>query len=107
MNEQAAQALYEAERKGVRQITGAASDGRGGRCAIGVLDDADIVLSATVSGCSFLCGKTGIHHGWAGILNLTSENDLVVHLNERAQAHVQRDRPQARAGRGVNREPSQ
>lgn len=40
MNEQAARALYEAERKGVRQITGAFADDSGGRCALGVIYEA-------------------------------------------------------------------
>ena len=81
MNEEAANALYEAERKGVRQITGAASDARGGRCAIGVLDAAGVVLEARVSGCP-LCGQAGLHQGVAGLLDLRFENDLVVHLND-------------------------
>ena len=81
MNAAAANALYEAERKGVRQITGAERDQHGGRCAIGVLDDAGVKLIASVSGCP-LCGKTGLHHGVAGYLDLISENDLVVHLND-------------------------
>lgn len=39
MNAQAAQALYEAERKGVQQIKGNFADGAG-RCAVGVLMEA-------------------------------------------------------------------
>ena len=37
MNAAAAEALFEAERKGVRQVVGRNSDGEGGRCAVGVL----------------------------------------------------------------------
>ena len=40
MNADAAQALYDAERKGVPQITGAVRDENDGRCAIGVLQEA-------------------------------------------------------------------
>jgi len=38
MNEQAAKALYEAERKGVKQIKGRLVDSSGGLCALGVID---------------------------------------------------------------------
>ena len=81
MNEAGANALYEADRKGVRQITGATRDWNGGRCAIGVLGDAGVVLYARVSGCP-LCGQAGLHQGVAGLLDLRFENDLVVHFND-------------------------
>jgi hypothetical protein len=41
MNERAANALIEAAMKGVRQVQGVVDDGRGGRCALGVMLEAE------------------------------------------------------------------
>ena len=75
MNARAEEALYEAERQGVRQIFGRASDPNGGQCAGAVLADVDEYLPLrTIFGKSCpACER------WAG---LWCEADLVFHLND-------------------------
>ena len=77
MNAEAAEALFEAERKGVRQIEGQMDDGYGGRCAMGVLRDAGWrileSLDIPMKSCP-ACGEES--------MLLTIEEDFVVHLND-------------------------
>ena len=75
MNAKAAEALYDAERKGVRQVFGQSSDGLGGRCAGSILAGAgEYVPLRSILGASCpACER------WAG---LWSEANLVFHLND-------------------------
>ena len=57
MNKAAANALYEAERKGVKQIKWQLHDTEGGRCASGVLADA-------------LLGTTSVQTRWSELIGL-------------------------------------
>ena len=81
MNEQAANALYEAERKGVKQIRGELYDGEGGFCTSGWLQHVGVDVSALylvpVAGCP-LCGamKQTMHD-----FPIEHEHSLIVHLN--------------------------
>jgi hypothetical protein len=71
VNEQAALALYEAERRGVRQVRGKLADYEGGMCAAEVLIRANLYSDRlaevrTMLVCP-LCGKTRF---------------LIIHLND-------------------------
>ena len=73
MNARAANALYDAERRGVVQITGKYGNSRGGRCAIGVLADVQMAWALypiAVEGCP-VCGCA-----------MKTELSLVIHLND-------------------------
>ena len=75
MNARAAEALYEAERQGVRQIFGQSQDIGGGRCAGSVLNAAGEYMSLrrrVVDGCP-ACER------WKGP---ALEDHLVIHLND-------------------------
>ena len=83
MDAAAAEALYEADRNGVRQITGEIRDSKGGRCAVGVLQDAlgllpVMRLNDSTSGPCPLCGvlpTEGKTYGENGLV-------LIAHLND-------------------------
>jgi hypothetical protein len=81
MNEAAANALYEAERKGVRQIKGVLRDGRGGMCALGVILEAGLetmsLWETKINGCP-MCGATEqtFHR-----MPVANEHTLIIHLN--------------------------
>lgn len=81
MNEQAANALYEAERKGVRQARFIHEDSTGAICANRVLIQSgnySLVGTPWPSGECPLCGLTNtLCHG-----RLEFENRLVAHLND-------------------------
>ena len=83
MNEQAAQALFDAERRGVRQIKNAGWDDHGGMCAGVVLVRArqwDKLLTIRVRTCP-LCGATKYTSGGYSGVDILNEGDLVVHFN--------------------------
>ena len=87
MNEQAANALYEAERKGVKQIKGQLFDERGGRCAVGVLRDLDLDHFARQPGSRCpLCGTAERGDletdGTPTEAVILDEGDVIVHLND-------------------------
>ena len=79
MNEAGANELYEAERKGVRQIRGACADSTGGLCALGVLGALEKGIAAVCREYELVqadvtcpaCGRNWISGG-----------DLIVHLND-------------------------
>ena len=76
MNEAAANALYEAERKGVRQTRGASMDESGGMCAGQVLLDAGHYSNQAMWECP-LCGRDYLCLGWS-----SGEANIIVHLND-------------------------
>ena len=84
MNARAAEALYDAERKGVKQITGIAWDGRGGYCAMGWLTarlgygGLEQTFHGPIAACP-LCGATKqtLHRGSP----INDEWSLIVHYN--------------------------
>ena len=77
MEQLAAEALYEAEQRGVRQIRGALSDNADGLCALGVLFRAGLGQpQAEVDGCSVCGAKRG------PLLPINYEFRLISHLND-------------------------
>lgn len=79
MDEQAAQALHEAESRGVRQIKGSLSNGADGLCALGV-----ILLFAHLPqplGMADGCPLCGAEVG-SVMLPIDCEQRLIVHLND-------------------------
>lgn len=85
MNQYQAEALYNAERMGVRQIRGAFSED-GGYCALGWLNTQGFVtereLMARADGCP-LCGATTVTPaGEARAVPIACEYLLIIHLND-------------------------
>lgn len=81
MNAEQAQALFDAEKRGVLQIRGQ-NRYRDARCAMGVLEDKnldDTALWESVESCP-LCGSE--ERGDISQKLITSEVDLVVHFND-------------------------
>lgn len=76
MNLAAANALYEAERKGVRQITNFTFDNDGGMCALGVLvaaGQSSEVMHTPMRSCP-LCGEAA---WW-----MDYEGHVMIHMND-------------------------
>ena len=82
MNEQAANALYEAERRGVTQLKGAMFGNGGAMCAYGAIIAAQLghTLSSEVSPCP-LCGALTANVGM-GKDSKMNERTLMAHLND-------------------------
>ena len=81
MNDRAREALVAAGLKGVRQIKGALYDPRGGRCAMGVIQEAgawDVSLRRPLDGCPE-CGAK--HQTYHASMPIRTEEDLIIHLN--------------------------
>jgi hypothetical protein len=81
MNAAAAQALYDAERGGIRQIRGQFADGDGGFCAIGVLAERSLEWGLELWRLSRqtcpLCGLTRSNKNL-----MLCEADVIIHLND-------------------------
>lgn len=87
MNERAAQALFDAERRGVRQIREQMRDEMGGLCAMGVILAASAefgMYSRQEGGSCPLCGATRAFpgNGSYGPYALNDEASQVTHLND-------------------------
>jgi hypothetical protein len=100
MNAAAANALYEAEREGVKQIRGDLSDGAGGACAGMVLWRAsrsqsqvmkfdlaldwkdEFGLSPVVDGCSLCDKRSFMLSPGGGLTPIDNEWRLMIHLND-------------------------
>lgn len=85
MNEQAAQALINAERRGVKQLFFQNRDGQGNYCAGGLLEAegfwGDLWSTPLTGGCP-LCGAKKFKQGnLSESYSLFTEGHLVVHLN--------------------------
>jgi hypothetical protein len=79
MDEQAAQVLYEADRRGVRQIKGSLSNGADGLCAVGLLIRAHLLESLGIADGCPLCRAKKVG---SAKLPLDCEQRLIVHLND-------------------------
>jgi hypothetical protein len=78
MNQRSADALMRAALDGVRQIVGNYTDGRGGYCAMGVIQrNAGFVHDESLSRYARVCPECGPFK-----IPFHTERDLIIHLND-------------------------
>lgn len=86
MNAAAAEALYEAERKGVRRVKGSLFGSGNGMCALGVLQVAgfyyDVMETTRNTGTCPLCGVIRDRAIKMDTRTMECEGALVAHLND-------------------------